>query len=83
MISTKPSKTSAAPVATDPRTLTREEVSSLQARAAKGELPSLDEIRDFIHTTRVSFLANAAAQKSAAKSRVKKPPVDESQIDFF
>lgn len=70
-------------MATDPRTLSREEVSSLQARAARGEIPSLDEIRDFIHTTRVSFLANAAAVKASGKSRTKKTPVDESQIDFF
>lgn len=68
----------------DPRTLSREELSSLQARAARGEIPTLEEIRDFIHTRRVSFLANAAAQKASAKSRTKKaPPPDESQIDFF
>jgi len=66
----------------EPRTLSRDERIALQARCAAGEIPTLDEIRDYIHTTRVSYLARAEKAK-AQKSRVKKPPVDESQVDFF
>lgn len=71
---------------TDPRILSRDERLSLQAECAAGKIPTLDQIRDYIHTTRVSFLAKAAKDKAAGKtpkSRVKKPVIDESQVDFF
>lgn len=66
----------------DPRVLTKEEKAVLQAKASTGYLPSLEEIRNYIHTTRVSFLANQAKGKQPA-SRLKKKVVDESQVDFF
>lgn len=68
----------------NPRILSREEKLSLQSRSAAGETPSLDEIRDYIHTTRVSFLAAEASKAGKSpKSRLKKTPLDENQIDFF
>jgi hypothetical protein len=73
-------------VTTEPRTLSRDERIALQAACAAGKIPTLDEIRDYIHTTRVSFLARKAADDArgkVTKSRVKKTPVDENQIDFF
>jgi hypothetical protein len=70
----------------EPRILTRDERIALQASCAAGNIPTLDQIRDFIHTTRVSFLSRKAAkdaQGKVTKSRVKKAVVDESQVDFF
>jgi hypothetical protein len=70
----------------EPKTLSRDERIALQARCAAGEIPTLDQIRDYIHTTRVGFLSRKAAADAAGKSpksRVKKVAVDESQVDFF
>jgi hypothetical protein len=73
-------------MASEPKTLSRDERLTLQAECAAGKIPSLDEIRDYIHTTRVSFLARKAqddARGKVTKSWVKKTLVDESQVDFF
>ena len=68
---------------TDIVPFSREELAALRARAEKGDIPSLDEIRRFVHTTRVSYLA--AESRGKPKSRTAKPKADESdaQIDFF
>ena len=64
-----------------PLKLSQEEISLLQAKAARGEELTLDELRNYVHTTRVSYLA--AESKGKQKDRTKKAEVSESQIDFF
>jgi hypothetical protein len=62
--------------------LSKLEISSLQARAAKGEIPTLEEVRRYVASTRVSYLA--AETRSKPKDRTAKAPKpDDRQIDFF
>jgi hypothetical protein len=62
--------------------LSKEEIAALQNRAAMGIIPTLEEIRRYIASTRISYLA--AESKSKPKDRIKKPDTkDDTQIDFF
>lgn len=67
---------------TDPLPLTKEEIQSLRASAARGIIPTLEQVRRYVATTRKSYLA--AEQKSKPKDRTAKPPPPtDAQIDFF
>lgn len=61
--------------------LSREEIRALQIRASKGETPSLEEIRRYIASTRVSYLS--AESRTKPKIRTRKAEPDENQLDFF
>ena len=66
----------------NPSPLSRAEIAALQARAARGEIPTLEEVRLYVASTRVSYLA--AESQSKPKDRTAKPPKgDDRQIDFF
>ena len=65
-----------------PDKLTPAELASLRARAAAGEIPTLEICRLFIASIRKSWLAKPDAQ-TKGKSRTKKVIPDENQIDFF
>lgn len=65
-----------------PEPLTKSEAETLRARASAGELPSLESLRRFIATIRKNWTAKPEAQ-TKGKSRDKKKPPDENQIDFF
>jgi hypothetical protein len=65
-----------------PSPLTRAEIASLQAAAARGKIPTLEQVRRYVASTRVSYLA--AETRSKPKDRTAKPsPNDDKQIDFF
>ncbi len=62
--------------------LSKAEIASLQARAARGEIPTIEEVRRYVASTRVSYLA--AETRSKPRDRTAKPPKpDDKQIDFF
>ncbi len=62
--------------------LSKSEADALRARAAAGEPPSFESLRRFIATIRKSWLAKPDAQ-TKGKSRDKKAPPSEDQVDFF
>ena len=62
--------------------LTKGEAETLRARASAGEMPSLESLRRFVATIRKAWLAKPDAQ-TKGKSRDKKTPPDEKQINFF
>lgn len=65
-----------------PVPLTPAEVKALREKTARGEIPSIEEVRRYVAATRVSYLS--AEKKGKPRSRDKKPPpTDERQIDFF
>ncbi len=67
---------------TPPIPLTREEIASVREKARAGNLPTLETLRRFIASTRKSWLAKPV-EKTQGKSRVKKEPPSEKEIDFF
>jgi len=57
---------------------------SLRAKADKGIILTLDEVKAFVAAARKSYSAAEASMKDKEKlSRNKKPATDEKQIDFF
>lgn len=62
--------------------LTKAEADALRASAAAGNPPTLETLRRFIATIRKNWTAKPEAQ-TKGKSRDKKKPLDENQIDFF
>ncbi len=68
---------------TPPVPLTTDERKTLIARAAAGEIPTLETCRRFIATIRSSISLTPAKTAKAAKSRTKVSPTTEDQIDFF
>ena len=51
--------------------------------AAQGETPPLGLVRRFILTIRKTFTASPKTAEKAKVSRVKTPPPNPDQIDFF
>lgn len=66
-----------------PQPLTEDERKTLIARAASGEIPTLETCRRFIATIRQSILSKPKKTEAAKKSRTKKAVVSEDQLDFF
>lgn len=69
---------------TDPsiQPLTKGEADTLRARGSAGEMPSLESLRRFVATIRKSWLSKPDSQ-TKGKSRDKKAPPSEDQVDFF
>jgi hypothetical protein len=59
----------------------KEEIAALRESAGKGKIPTLLDVRRYVLSTRISYMAIEAKVKP--KDRTKKPTVDENQIDFF
>lgn len=68
---------------TPPLPLTEAERKHYQSEAEKGKYPSLDVVRRFIATIRTSITNSPAKTEKVAKSRNKKPIINEDQVDFF
>jgi hypothetical protein len=68
---------------TPPVPLTEAERLHYQAEAAKGKIPTLDIVRRFIATIRKNITESPIKLAKTAKSRNKKTPPDEAQVDFF
>ena len=63
--------------------LTKDEIAALAARAQRGDIPTIEEVRRYVASTRASYTA-AAGKKAKPKDRTKKPDKkDDRQIDFF
>lgn len=63
--------------------LSSAEIAEGRAKAARGEVLSLDFLRRVILTMRRSFTASPVAVEKSKKTRNSKPVVTEDQIDFF
>lgn len=59
------------------------ELAHHRALADKGETPTLEIVRRFVHTIRTKFSASPTAVAKGKKTRTVAPKVNEDQIDFF
>jgi len=59
------------------------ELAEHRARAEKGETPTLEIVRRFVHTIRTKFTSSPTAVAKGKKSRNVAEKVNEDQIDFF